>query len=114
MSADELPLFTLWEATLGDLLDRTARFPKAVRFTFAQRIDTLALDVLERIVEARYSRQKVVPLKAAGLSVEKVRILCRIAHNRGFLDHKSFEHLARRLDEAGRMVGGWLRSREES
>ncbi len=31
-------LFTLWEEVIDDLLDRTMRFPKAVRFTFSARI----------------------------------------------------------------------------
>ena len=43
MPAPEVPqLLVHWERTVGELLDRTAHFPKAVRFTFAQRIDGLA------------------------------------------------------------------------
>ena len=114
MPADELPLFVQWEATLGEILDRTARFPKAVRFTFGQRIDGLGLDVMQRLVEARYSREKAASLRAAGLSIETIRVLCRVAHARGYLDHKGFEGVVRRLDEAGRMVGGWIRSRGQA
>ena len=44
---DEPALLVHWEKTLGDLLDRTAGFPKSVRFTFAARVDGLALDVME-------------------------------------------------------------------
>ncbi|MSP55963.1 MAG: group II intron reverse transcriptase/maturase, partial [Myxococcales bacterium] len=51
----EPALLVLWERLVGDLLDRTAKFPKAVRFTFAARIDGIALDFLERIAEARVS-----------------------------------------------------------
>ena len=35
------------ERTLGDLLDRTQKFPKHVRFTFSSRIDNMALDIYE-------------------------------------------------------------------
>lgn len=109
MRPDELPIFVLWESVLGEILDRTARFPKAVRFTFGQRIDHLALDVLQCLVRARYVRPKGESLREASLALEQLRVLCRVAHDRTYLDHRAFEHLARRLDEAGRMLGGWLR-----
>ena len=52
----EAPVLVEWERTVGEILDRTARFPKVVRFTFSQRVDGLALDVLQGLVEARYAR----------------------------------------------------------
>ena len=109
--ADEVPpLFVLWEELLDDLLDRTLKFPKAVRFTFAGRIDGLALDIFERIVEARYAPAGVKreALRHADLSLAKLRVLLRLAHKRRYLDHRGYQHVAERLDEAGRMIGGWL------
>ncbi|MBM3260764.1 MAG: diversity-generating retroelement protein Avd [Candidatus Sericytochromatia bacterium] len=98
-----------WQRLLGDLLDRTARFPKVVRFTFAQRIETLALDVLEDLVEARYGtgheRQKA--LRRADMRLARMRVLIRLAHDRRYLDHRGYEHVARAMDESGRMLGGW-------
>ncbi len=55
MKTDELPLFVHWEKTAGEILDRTQKFPKSVRFTFSSRIDNLVLDILESVVEACYS-----------------------------------------------------------
>ena len=111
MASIELPLFVHWEKTLKDLLSRTEKFPKRVRFTLSSRIDNLALDVLENIVEARYTKDKSAVLARANLQLEKLRVLLRISHEERHLDHKGFEHMARNIDEAGRMVGGWLRSR---
>ena len=113
MGDDDLPVFVHWEQTLGEILDRTGRFPKSVRFTLAERIDVLALEVLEHLVEARYSRSKAAALTRAGLAIEKIRLLCRVAHDRGHLDHRGYEVLSRRRVEAGAMVGGWRRSRRE-
>jgi len=112
MSA-ELPLFAHWEAVLGDLLSRTERFPKRVRPTLSNRIDNVALDVLGRLVEARYSRDRAPVLKATNLDLEKLRVLLRLAHDRGLLDHGGYEHVARGIDRAGRMVGGWTRRQRE-
>jgi hypothetical protein len=109
----ELPLFVHWEKTLKDLLSRTEKFPKRVRFTISSRIDNLALDMLESIVEARYTKDKSAVLAQANLRLEKLRVLLRISHEERYLDHKGFEHVARNIDEAGRMIGGWLRSRSD-
>ena len=114
MSERVLPLFTLWETTLKDLLPRTARFPKSVRFTFSGRIDNLALDVFERLVEARYERKAGSALRAASLDLEKLRLLLRVCHDLAYLDHRGYEHVARNLDEAGRMIGGWIKQQDRA
>jgi hypothetical protein len=111
MPGPELPLLVQWETTLGDLLDRTAKFPKSVRFTFSSRIDNGGLDVLERLVEARYATgvRKQRLLAEIDTALARLRVLLRLAHARKYLDHGGLEHVARRLDEAGRMLGGWRR-----
>jgi hypothetical protein len=107
----ELPLFVHWEKTLGDILSRTEKFPKRVRFTLSSRIDNLTLDILEKIIEARYIKDKSAALAQASISLEKLRVFLRISHEERHLDNKGFEHVARNIDEAGRMLGGWIRSR---
>jgi len=107
----ELTVFAHWETALGDLLSRTEKLPKRVRPTLANRIDNLALDVLGKLVEARYSRDKGAVLRSANLDLEKLRVLLRLAHDRALLDHAGYEHAARNIDKAGRMIGGWLRQR---
>jgi hypothetical protein len=99
-----------WERVLGDLLDRTQRFPKAARFTFAARVDGLALDVLDSLVQARWTPpiEKAAHLRAADLGVARLRVLLRLCHARRLLDTRGWEHMSRELDEVGRMLGGWL------
>jgi hypothetical protein len=115
MSHEQLPLFILWEKIIGDLLDRTGKFPKSVRFTFTTRIDNLALDILENIVEACYlaTGKKQAMLRDLDLALARLRVLLRLCHERKYLDSKGFEYVIRGLDEAGRMVGGWRRQQTE-
>ena len=54
---DELQLFIKWTEFLKWLLNTTEKFPKKVRFTFTTRIDNLALDILEDIIEFRYDKR---------------------------------------------------------
>ena len=101
-----------WQRTVGEVLDRTERFPKKVRFTFSSRIDAIALDVLEHVVIACYGsgEGRAQALEATDLALTRLRVLLRLSHDRRYLDPKGYEHLARLVDEAGRMVGGWRRS----
>ena len=105
-------LLVHWERTIGDLLDRTGRFPRSARFSFAARIDGLALDVLERLVRARWAPRgdKGRLLAAADSDLAVLRTLLRLSFDRRFLDRGALEHVSRQLDEAGRMLGGWRRS----
>lgn len=108
---EELGLIKHWEATLDDLLDRTSKFPKTIRFTVAQRIDNAGLDILEWLVEARFlpRGKKGRLLAAIDARLHRLRYLLRAAHRRRHLSNAGYEHLMRQVDEAGRMVGGWRR-----
>ncbi len=106
---DELPIFTRWVQFLEWLLPATEKFPKRARFTFADRINSLALDIVEDLVEARYSRDKQPLLGRINLRLERLRILLRLSHRMKYLPHPGYEHAARELNEVGRMLGGWMK-----
>lgn len=110
----ELPLFVHWVEFLGWLLPATEKFPRKVRFTFSSRIDNLALDFLEDVIEARYTRGKGEILRRANLRLEKLRVLLRLCHGERYLATNGYEHAARRIDEAGRMLGGWMKQQGAS
>ena len=110
---DDLPVFVRWVEFVKWLLPTTEKFPKRVRFTFANRIDNLALDVVEDLVEARYARRRADRLKQINLKLERVRVLLRICHDLKYLPHGSYEFAMRSLDEVGRMVGGWIKQQEQ-
>lgn len=101
-----------WEATLGKLLDRTADFPRAHRPTFAARLENLALDVHDALVRARWSAPplKRQRLEEASASLAVLRSLLRLSFERRLVARAPYEALVRDMDEAGRMVGGWLRA----
>ncbi len=109
-TTDDLPVFTKWLEFLNWLLPTTEKFPKKVRFTLSQRIDNLALDIVEDLVEARYSRQKLEHLRRANLRLEKLRILLRVSHHHKHLPNRQYEHSMRLLYDVGSMLGGWRKS----
>lgn len=110
----DLPIFVKWLDFLKWLLSKTDKFPKKTKFTFSNRMNNLALDIVESLVEARYSRSKFTILKHTNLNLEKLRILFRISYESRFLSHEAYEHGVKKMDEVGRMLGGWMKSRNET
>jgi hypothetical protein len=99
--------FVLW------LLPKVERFSRAYRFTVGERLSTTGLDVLLLLVEAAYSTRKEEMLHEATRKINSVRYLLRLAKDLKLLTVDSYGFAAERLDEIGRMVGGWRRSVEK-
>ncbi len=109
----EPPLFVLWYDFSKWLLNKTEKFPKKVRFTFSNRIDNTALDIIEGIIEARYSRKKEDTLRRIDLKMEKLQVLLRMCRDMEYLDNKGYEFASRQINEAGKMVGGWRKQQKD-
>jgi hypothetical protein len=96
--------FILW------LVPTVEKFPRSQKFLLGDRIQSTALDVLERLIEATYTRGRQPMLAAANLGIEKLRLLFRLSFDLKFLDMRRYEHAARSLDEIGRLIGGWRKT----
>ena len=96
--------FLLW---LGNALEK---FPKDKKFTLGDRIQNPALDVLEALIEATYTKERILHLRRANLGIEKLRFLLRLATDLKVLDRRKYEFAARTLDETGRSVGAWAKA----
>jgi hypothetical protein len=101
---ERMQQFLVW------LVPTVEKFPRSQKFLLGDRIQSTALDVLERLVEATYTRARGRSLQAANLGVEKLRILFRLAAELRVLDPRRYEFAARSLDEVGRMIGGWIKA----
>ena len=109
---EELPIFIKWIEFIEWLLPITAKFPQRTRFTFANRIDNYALDMVCDLVEARYTKNRNPILKRANLRLEKLRVLFRLSKNMQLISYKSYEHGIRKMNETGKMLGGWIKQGE--
>ena len=74
------------------------------------RIQTTALDVLESLIEATYTRERKDHLRRPNLGIENLRFFFRLTVELHYLDRRRYEHAARTLDEIGRLVGGWAKA----
>jgi hypothetical protein len=96
--------FVLW------LIPTVQKFPKSQKFLLGDRIQTTALNVLEGLIEATYTKARRSLLSGVNVQIEKLRFLFRLSVDLRYLDLRRYEFAARNLDEIGRLVGGWLRA----
>jgi four helix bundle protein len=85
-------------------------FPKSQRFILGQRIENTAVNILEGIVVANSEEKKLPYLIKVSVEIEKLRIFLRLSKDLTFLSFKRYEILSVKLDEIGRMCGGWIKS----
>ena len=108
---NDLILFERWMETTRWLLERTTRFPKRLRHTLTNRLENLAIGILEDVTSAAYREPAArrSPLRKANERLNRLRVLLRLAHELQVLSHGHYEEAAKRLAEAGRLLGGWMK-----
>jgi hypothetical protein len=112
-SKKDLPIFIKWMDFVKWLLVTLDAFPKKARFNFSDRLTNLALQIIEDLVEARYSKNKVFVLRRANMNLEKIRIIMRICFELRFLSKNSYEHSSFLINEVGKMLGGWMKQQRD-
>ncbi len=106
---DELPIirayydFTLW------LMPKMSKFPREHRFTLGQRIERLLGEILEKLIRAKFTRERREILAAVNVDLEVLRFQIRLAKDLHCLSLKSYGQASQRLVDVGRQVGGWMR-----
>lgn len=85
------------------------KFPRDYKFTLGDRITNAALDVLEDLVAARFTRERAEILRRVNLRLDRQRYLLRLAKDFEIFPLKSLEHAAELMTEVGGLVGSWLK-----
>lgn len=94
--------YLLWYKFYQDL-------PKSHRHSLGQRIDTLFVEIIEAISAASFlSREEKHPyVRLAIRKADTLRLLLLVLWETKSLDDKKYLALSVKLDEAGKMLGGW-------
>ena len=103
----ESPIFVKGFETLRWILEHTKKFPKHQRFVMARRIEDAALDFHDCQIGATKVRNKRDSLKEADFHLERLKTYNRLCKELRLSSFGQYEHLAGRLDELGRLLGGW-------
>jgi len=94
------------------LLPKVERYPRSYRFTVGERSVTVMLTILEALVDAAYGAQRAEALALAQRKLNTLRYLLRLAKDLQLLGVEPYGYAAERLEELGRMIGGWRKAAE--
>ena len=104
------PLFIKTFEAIVWILEHTKKYPKHQRFVLAKRIEEAALSFQDQIVWASKSKNTADALRNADYHLHRLKIYSRLSVKMKLLSIGQYEHLAKRLEELGRLLGGWMRS----
>ncbi len=92
--------------------DYRRSIPKADRFTVYERSECQIVDVIELLLTAGYAKSahKIDLLTQASAKLGTLRFFIRLMKDTKVFDLKKYIVLQEKIDEIGRMLGGWIRS----
>jgi hypothetical protein len=85
---------------------------KGARYTIGARIESTFLDLLEQTYAAYFSvkEKKAEMLKTCVFTLDILKFLISVAWEGKLISHNQCEELAVKLEEIGKMFGGWQKS----
>jgi len=87
-------------------------FPRHEKFSLGQKCELIIAEIIENILSAsqQVKADKMPYLDRASVKLNILRIYTRLAKELHVLDSKKYLILQEKIDEIGRMLGGWRRS----
>ena len=88
------------------------RFPANQRCVLGQQIENAMLMIGMMIVHANKLKQKKAKLFEIDIELEKLRLLIRLSKDLNMMSIVKYGHHCERLNEIGKLLGGWIKSAE--
>lgn len=89
------------------------KFPKSEKFAMVAQIKSGMFDALKLILRAnkvyRNMGLRVDMLNQLDAEVQMQKVLVRLAHSNRYISNSNYIEWSRRLDEIGRILGGWIK-----
>jgi hypothetical protein len=90
------------------------RLPRDYKFTLGNRIITELYDLLEGLVQARYSQHKLPQLEALNSRLDLLRHQTRLLLEFELLAVKRYEYVGRLLNDIGSDLGSWIKQQRQN
>jgi hypothetical protein len=89
--------------------DYLISIPKTKRYTLGQKIDSIFVEAIEAAATAGFlSRSEKLPYVGRAIQkLDTLKILLMVLWETKALDNKKYIALSLKLDEIGKMLGGW-------
>lgn len=110
---NEAPILTKVQELYREYYQCFKLFPKKDQYTLGKRCEDYILAFMEHIVaasEESLPERKLKILQVSSAKLDVLKILLRTARELKMIDTKKYLGLEERIQEVGRMLGGWIRS----
>jgi hypothetical protein len=86
--------------------------PKDSKYTLGAKVDSLFLEVTEETIKASSSNklEKLISLKRASIKLDLLKFFLQVTWEIKSLDNKKYINLSEKINEIGKMLGGWIKS----
>lgn len=89
------------------------RLPHSHKFTLGERIINHLYDLLEGLVNARYSKQKLAQLENLNSKLDLLRYQTRLLHDFELISFKRYEYINEQLKLIGTDLGAWIKQQKK-
>ncbi|MCF7858226.1 MAG: diversity-generating retroelement protein Avd [Candidatus Cloacimonetes bacterium] len=96
------------------ILLKIAKFPRNFRYTFGERLENLLLNIMELLIEAKYTKERRSLLQKANLQLEILRHYIRLSYDIKLVTDKEYEFTSKQLNLIGNQLGGWLKGQNNN
>ena len=112
MDEFDIPIFKKVYELYKEFYLCVRNFPRHDKFSLGQKCELVITEIIENILEAsqQIRNNKLSYLDKASVKLNIFRIYIRLAKEVHALDSKKYLILQEKIDEIGRMLGGWRRS----
>ena len=106
----EAPIFARTYDLIRWLIPATVKFPRQQRFVVAEAVQRTVLLFQEQLIEATHAPQPKPILHQADVTLIKLRFYLRLCRDLELFGLGQYEHVARMVNEVGRLLGGWIKT----
>jgi four helix bundle protein len=116
MMQSEIPILQKTYDFYRELYLVVEKIPKKDKYTLGEKIENTTLDLMEYLIAASYSskEKKNAYLSHANIKLDLLKTLIRLAEDLRAIPTKKYLQLEDKLQEIGKMLGGWIRSTKAS
>jgi hypothetical protein len=88
------------------------RLPRDFKFTLGERVTTGLFDLLDGLIEARYTTKKLSRLEAINTSLDRLRFQTRLLCDFKLIDARRYAHASKLINAVGTDLGSWIRQQK--
>jgi hypothetical protein len=106
---NELPIIQKTYDLIKWYIPHINRLPRDQKFHLGDRIATLLYTLLENLILAQYSREKLTILEPLNAQLTILRYQTRLLFDLNLMPNQRYEYVSKLIDGIGTDLGGWLK-----